>query len=135
MLRISSSYTASPTCASASILSRLASAADIGRTITDEKNRTYVLALVTDADKFVMHPDPLDPSAPVGQAVFPRHDREKLFFDGREIKFSTYLALKKVLKGEPATEDETLYLLRLLDYYIRRKTEEELNSLRQLLQI
>ncbi|MBQ9501304.1 MAG: hypothetical protein IJU70_04005 [Lentisphaeria bacterium] len=64
-------------------------ASDIGRVLTDEKKRTYVLAMILSAGKFVMHPEPVNPNAPVGRAVFPRHSREKLFVDGREIRFTS----------------------------------------------
>ncbi len=59
---------------------------DSGKIITDEKNNTYVLIL-TEKDHFVMHPEPAKP-APVGRAVFFRHRNEKLFFNGKEIKFT-----------------------------------------------
>ncbi|MDY6367130.1 MAG: DNA repair protein RecO [Clostridia bacterium] len=53
--------------------------------------------------------------------------------DGREINFATYSALKKLENGEDLTEEETVFLLRLLDFYLKHKTEEKLLSLQELL--
>lgn len=55
--------------------------------------------------------------------------------EGREINSATYFALKKIAKKEEASEEETLFALRLLDYYIKTKTEEKLNSLQELLKM
>ena len=79
--------------------------ADIGKVITDEKKRSYVLVQVPSSDKFVMHPEPADPKTPLGRAVFPRHAKEKLFIDGREIKFTSSVLtqlrpLNRVTKNE-----------------------------------
>ena len=57
---------------------------DSGKIITDEKKNSYVLIFAT-KNQFVMHPEPAKP-APVGRAVFFRHNKEKLFFNGKEIK-------------------------------------------------
>ena len=59
---------------------------DSGKIITDEKKNSYVLIFAT-KNQFVMHPEPAKP-APVGRAVFFRHNKEKLFFNGKEIKFT-----------------------------------------------
>ena len=61
-------------------------AEDSGKIITDEKKNSYVLVSAT-KNQFVMHPEPAKP-APVGRAVFFRHSKEKLFFNGKEIKFT-----------------------------------------------
>ncbi|MBP5466054.1 MAG: DNA repair protein RecO C-terminal domain-containing protein, partial [Clostridia bacterium] len=55
--------------------------------------------------------------------------------EGREINLSTYSALKKAEKGENTDEEENLFALRLLDFYVKNKTEEKLNSLRELLKL
>ena len=53
--------------------------------------------------------------------------------EGREIADATYRALKKIEKKEPASEEETVFALRLIDFYLKNKTEEKLNSLQELL--
>ena len=53
---------------------------------------------------------------------------------GREINFTTYQELKKIVIGEELT-DKPIKPLRLLDYYITNKTEENLSSLKELLKI
>lgn len=55
--------------------------------------------------------------------------------DGREINVATFFALLKIEKGELVTEEETVFALRLLDFYIKNKTEEKLNSLQELLKL
>ena len=55
--------------------------------------------------------------------------------EGREINYSTYLALKKIENNAKTTDEETLFALRLLDFYIKTKTEEKLNSLQELLKM
>ena len=55
--------------------------------------------------------------------------------EGREINAATYYALKKINGGQQLTEEETVYLLRLLDYYVKNKTEEKLTSLQELLKM
>ena len=61
---------------------------------------------------------------------------EKCFAgDGREINFATYFALKKLENGEDVSEEETVFILRLLDFYIKTKTEEKLLSLQELLKL
>ena len=62
--------------------------ADSGKVITDEKNNRYVLIRVQNKNQFVMHPEG-DPQTPVGRAQFFRHSKEKLFFNGKEIKFKS----------------------------------------------
>lgn len=85
---------------------------DIGKVLTDEKKRTYVLAMILSADKFVMHPEPADPASPAGRAVFPRHAKEKLFIDGREIRFTSSVLtqlrpLNRVTKNEFLVDGKT----------------------------
>lgn len=55
--------------------------------------------------------------------------------EGREINYATYSALKKIAAGETVTEEETIFALRLLDFYIKTKTEEKLNSMQELLKV
>ena len=55
--------------------------------------------------------------------------------EGREINFATYLALKKIEENIKTTEEENLFALRLLDFYIKTKAEEKLNSLQELLKM
>ena len=55
--------------------------------------------------------------------------------DGREINYSTYLALRQAEKGEELLEDGSILALRLLDFYLINKTQEKLNSLKELLKI
>ena len=55
--------------------------------------------------------------------------------EGREINFATYATLKKIEKGAPTAEEENSFALRLLDFYIKNKTEEKLNSLQELLKM
>ena len=55
--------------------------------------------------------------------------------EGREINFATYAALKKIEQGAPTVEEENSFALRLLDFYIKNKTEEKLNSLQELLKM
>lgn len=55
--------------------------------------------------------------------------------EGREINFATFEALKKTEKGESTLEEENVFALRLLDFYIRNKAEEKLNSLEELLKM
>lgn len=52
---------------------------------------------------------------------------------GREINLSTYLALKKAEEGKPLYKDDATRGLRLLEYYLALKSEENLNSLKELL--
>ncbi len=55
--------------------------------------------------------------------------------DGREINYLTYLALRQAEKGEEISEDGSVLALRLLDFYLINKTQEKLNSLKELLKI
>ena len=55
--------------------------------------------------------------------------------DCREINYSTYLALKKINGGETLSSAECVGALRLLDYYLLNKTEEKLNSLKELISL
>ena len=55
--------------------------------------------------------------------------------EGREINYATYFALKKIEENNATTEEENLFALRLLDFYIKTKTEEKLNSLQELLKM
>ncbi|MBQ7339330.1 MAG: DNA repair protein RecO [Clostridia bacterium] len=53
---------------------------------------------------------------------------------GREINPATLAELKKIENGE-ALEDKPIKSLRLIDYYLVNKTEENLSSLKELLRI
>lgn len=55
--------------------------------------------------------------------------------EGREINAQTYFALKKSEAGEKIGETEAVFALRLLDFYVKTKTEEKLSSLQELLKI
>ena len=52
---------------------------------------------------------------------------------GREIKISTLNALLEVLEGKDVEEELSTQVLKLLDFYIINKTEEKLNSLKELI--
>ncbi len=52
----------------------------------------------------------------------------------REINYKTYFALKKI-ETEDLSEEESVFSLRLLDYYITRKTEEDIKILKELLKM
>ena len=75
---------------------------------------------------------------------------ERLFFDyglgafycldcfsgeGREINPETFYALKKAEDGESLSDGESIKALRLLDYYLTNKTEEKVDSLKELLKM
>ncbi len=53
----------------------------------------------------------------------------------REINGLTYRALLKVKNCETPSETESELALRLLDYYITKKTDERLNSLKELVKL
>ena len=55
--------------------------------------------------------------------------------EGREINYATYCALKKIEDKRETTEEENVFALRLLDFYVKTKTEETLNSLQELLKM
>lgn len=55
--------------------------------------------------------------------------------ESREINFSTYSNLKRVFEGEKLNKEDCVGALRLLDFYITHKTEEKLNSLKELLNL
>ena len=55
--------------------------------------------------------------------------------EGREINHVTYFALKRIEEKKETTEEENLFALRLLDFYIKTKTEEQLNSVQELLKL
>ncbi|MBO4251314.1 MAG: DNA repair protein RecO [Clostridia bacterium] len=55
--------------------------------------------------------------------------------EGREINHATYVALKKIEEKEETTEEENLFALRLLDFYVKTKAEEKINSLQELLKL
>lgn len=60
---------------------------------------------------------------------------EKCNEKGREIKPETLLAIRKIKDGEDISEKMQTAALRLIDYYIRNKTEESVNSLAELLKL
>ena len=101
--------------------------ADIGKIITDERNRNYVLVLVKDADAFIIHPESTKPTDAVGQAVFPRHVKEKLFFNGKEIKFESSVLVQLrplnrisrnefLVDGKTPLPDDTVVKCSFLDH-------------------
>lgn len=53
----------------------------------------------------------------------------------KEINFETYKALQKIGKNQDLTETESVFALRLLDYYVHNKTEVNLKSLKELLRL
>ena len=55
--------------------------------------------------------------------------------EGREINYATYAALKKIEENAQTLDEEDLFALRLLDFYIKTKTEEKINSLQELLKL
>ena len=55
--------------------------------------------------------------------------------ENREINPLTFYALKKVEQGEMLNDEESLKALRLIDFYIDYKTEENLKSLKELLKM
>ena len=54
---------------------------------------------------------------------------------GREINLSTFIALKKIAAGETVFYADAVKALKLLDFYIAVKPEENLNALKELLKI
>lgn len=54
---------------------------------------------------------------------------------GREINLSTLKAIKKIKNGEPTEDIYVIAALRLLNYYIKNKTEENLNSLSEIFKL
>ena len=55
--------------------------------------------------------------------------------EGREINLSTFLYLKKADGGEPPDGENALKPLKLLDFYISVKAEENIKSLKELIKI
>ncbi len=53
----------------------------------------------------------------------------------REINISTYKSLIKCVLGEKLSKEEADFTLKLLDYYLCNKTEEKLNSLKELIRL
>ena len=53
----------------------------------------------------------------------------------REINFKTYLTIRKVANREEVSNDDAVFALRLLDYYLVNKTEEKLASLSELIKL
>ncbi|MBQ9514178.1 MAG: DNA repair protein RecO [Clostridia bacterium] len=51
----------------------------------------------------------------------------------REINFLTLSAMNKAKKGEPITEREGVFCLRLIDYFLKQKIETEIISLKELI--
>ena len=62
--------------------------ADSGKVITDDKKRPFVLVNVINKNTFFMHAINRKPDAPIGRPVFSTHNDEKLYIDGKEIKFT-----------------------------------------------
>lgn len=55
--------------------------------------------------------------------------------EGREINLSTYKTLKKIAAGEKVSGEEAVKPLKLLDYYISLKPDENLKALKELIKI
>lgn len=55
--------------------------------------------------------------------------------EGREINPDTFVALKKAIEGEQINKEQSLRALRLIDYYLQNKTEENIKSLQELLKM
>lgn len=54
---------------------------------------------------------------------------------GREINYITYNALKKVSQDEKIEKEETIFALRLLDFYLSDKADGKINSLKELVKL
>ena len=56
--------------------------------------------------------------------------------EGREVSITTYRAMQKAIEGTLTDSDEgAKKALKLLDYYITNRAEENLNSLKELIKI
>lgn len=64
-------------------------AKDCGKIITDEKKLTYMITGVLDKNRFYMHPLSRRPKAPIGRPYFFYHSKNRLFYKGKEIKFTS----------------------------------------------
>ncbi len=53
----------------------------------------------------------------------------------RQINFSTYSYLKKLSEGQTLTDEQALPVLRLFDYYITNKAEENIFSLKEIIKM
>ena len=51
----------------------------------------------------------------------------------REINFATFNAMNKVKKGETITEQEGVFCLRLIDFFLKVKVETDIISLKELI--
>jgi len=54
---------------------------------------------------------------------------------GREISSSTYFTLKGIVNKEKIKDEEAVFVLRLLDYYLVNKAEENLKSIKELIKL
>ncbi len=54
---------------------------------------------------------------------------------GREVRLSTFYALKKAAAGEELTGEKALPPLKLIEHYITQKTDETLKSLKELIKM
>ena len=76
--------------------------------------------------------------------------KDKVFFDyrtgsfcceeckdevARQINYITYQTVKNIEKGEPCESEGVIKALRLMDYYITNKTEENLKTLKELIKL
>ena len=100
---------------------------DSGKVITDSGKRKYVLVNVVDDKTFFMHPFSCKPDAPVGRPVFSLHKNEKLYLDGKEIKFTKSVMgqlrplniIRKnvfLVDGKTPLPDRTVVKCRFLDH-------------------
>ena len=62
---------------------------ECGKTIVDARKNEYVFVKKLNGNQFIMHPKNRAPQASIGRAKFHRHSREKLYFNGKEIKFKS----------------------------------------------
>ncbi len=53
----------------------------------------------------------------------------------RPINYSTYLNIKRLAEGETLSDEEALPVLKLLDFYLTNKTEENIFSLKEIIKM
>ncbi len=54
---------------------------------------------------------------------------------GREINADTYFTLNKIAKRELVSDEDAVFALRLIDYYLINKPEENLKSIKELIKL
>lgn len=101
--------------------------ADSGKVLTDETDSKYVLVKVKDKNTFIIHPLNKKKNAPVGRPVLSKHRKQKLFFNGREIRFASSAVVQlrplNVIKrseflvdGRTPLPDKTVVKCKFLDH-------------------